>query len=118
MKVYKCITACTWKGRYWAEDALTEPTDDIPPEHFVPVTDVDELQAVLDTIDEEEEPETFAELSQQIAEQGFTGTGILAGSDLQLKTSQQLKELAKELGVYNGSLKTKESLIEAIESVQ
>ena len=111
------MTTCTWNGRYWEEGTLTHPVpDDVtPPEHFTPVQDVEELQEVLNTIDEEEEPETFAALSQQIMDTGLTGTGILAGDDLQLKNYQQLKKIAKDLGVYEDTMKTKDDLIQAIE---
>lgn len=118
-RVYKCITTCTWNGRYWEEGTLTAPfPDDVkPPEHFMPVQDAEELQEVLRTIDEEEEPETFAALSQQIMDIGLTGTGILAG-DLHLKNYQQLKKIAKDIGVYEDTMKTKDDLIQAIEAAK
>ena len=119
-KVYKCVTTCTWNGRYWEEGTLTHPipADVTPPEHFTSVQDVEELQEVLNTIDEEEEPETFAALSQQIMDTGLTGTGILAGDDLQLKNFQQLKKIAKDMGVYEDTMKTKDELIQAIEAAR
>ena len=116
-RVYKCVTTCTWNGRYWEEGTLTHPipAEVTPPEHFTPVHDLEEPQEVLQTIDEEEEPETFAALSQQIMDTGLTGTGILAG-DLHLKNYQQLKKIAKDLGVYEDTMKTKDDLIQAIEA--
>jgi hypothetical protein len=120
MKIYKCVTTCTWNGRYWEEGTLTDPIpDDVkPPKHFEQVTNPSEIQEVLDGIDEEDDPKTFTELSQQLMDVGNTGVGMCAGDDLQLKNLEQLKAIAKEKNVYNSGLRTKDALIEAIESAE
>lgn len=120
MKVYKCDTPCTWSGRYWGEGDFTDPLSEEvkPPEHFSVVTNTDELLEVLDGIDEEEDPQTFAQLSRQIMDAGNTGTGILAGDDLQLKNYKQLKKIALDMGIDAEEIKSKEGLIEAIEAAR
>ena len=119
MKVYKCITPCTWKGQYWGEDMLTGPLPDdaTPPEHFEPVTSTAELQEVLNKVDQEDDPDTFAALQRKIMDEGNTGVGICASDELQLKNFKQLQKIAKEKGVYNEELRSKEALIGAIESI-
>jgi len=119
LNVYKCVTTCTWDGRYWEEGTLTGPlsSDKIPPEHFKLVNDHQELEEALDKIDEEDEPMTYAELSAQINDAQFTGSGIVAG-DINYMTLAQLKELAQKQGVYNSGLRTRQSLIDVIDQEQ
>lgn len=118
--IYRCIRECTWNGRYWKEGDVSDPLpDDVkPPEYFKPVYDAAGIQEVLDRTDEEENPETFAELSQQLLDVGKTGVGMLAGDDLQNKNYQQLRKIARDLGVYEEHMKTKDVLIDAIEAVE
>lgn len=119
LKVYKCTTECTWNGRYWKEDELTKPLspDLEPPNYFKLVTDKEELTSVLDQIDEEEDPDTFADFSQQMLDVGKTGTGIGAG-DLHFMNYAQLKKKAKGLDIFDESIRTCEGLIEIIEEAE
>lgn len=118
--VYKCITTCTWDGRYWEDGELTSPLPDSikPPKHFVIVNNVEELESVLDTIDEEDEPETFANLSQKILEIGNTGVGICSGDDIKTKNFKQLQGIAKSNGLPYEGIKTRQELIDLIENHQ
>ena len=117
LKVYKCNTECTWNGNYWKEGTLTRllDSDTVPPkEYFKPVTDREELNEVLENVDPEDDPKTFEEISRQLMDAGNTGVGICAG-DLRLHNFNQLKKMAKDLGVFDETIKSKDDLIEAIE---
>jgi tetrahydromethanopterin S-methyltransferase subunit G len=114
--VYKCINTCTWDGRYWEEGTLTRPlsSDIVPPKHFALVNDVKELEEVLEGIDEEEDCQTFSELTQRIMDAVNTGVGICAG-DLKMKNFKQLQGIAKRKELPYEGIKSKDELIELIE---
>ena len=116
LTVYRCINTCTWQGRYWEEGAITAPfpSDIIPPQHFEKVSEVETLQEVLDSLDQEDEPDTFAALQETIDEARITGVGMMASDSLELKSREQLIEIAKEKGIDKPTMLNRMTLIKKI----
>lgn len=94
-----------FQGRYWNKNDVGEFTvteiEKIPKVYF------DQLFEKIE-IDEEE----------PVTDTGNTGVDILAGDNLQMKNFQQLKKIAKDMGVYEDTMKTKDDLIQAIEAAR
>jgi hypothetical protein len=98
MKTFKCITTCTWNGRYWKEGTITPPFSDdiVPPQHF----EIEE-----EGIGDPEEPDETI---------GLKPIGEFTEEELRTKKFTALRKIAQQYGVYKDTMKTNDKLLKAI----
>ena len=98
MKTFKCITTCTWNGRYWKEGTITPPYPDtiVPPQHF----EIEE-EGILDP----DEPDNAEDIKP---------VGTFTEEELRSMQFNKLKKIAKQYEVYQDNMKTVDSLVKAI----